>query len=138
MQVLHKLQKQQPLQRVVRLLLIFAVSGCALHHTSTGLKNPNVITYEEIDSSGEANIYDVIAKLHAEYLRDRGPTSAVSGKRDIAVVFLNEQEYGAIGTLSSFQAHDIEEVRYFSGPDAVTKFGRRYGGGVIQLITRVD
>jgi hypothetical protein len=126
------------LQRVIRLLLIFTVAGCALHHTSAGLRNPNVITFEEIDSSGEANIYDVIMKLHAEYLRDRGPTSAVTGDHDIAVVFLNEQEYGAIGTLSSFPAHDIEEVRYFSGPDAVTKFGRRYGGGVIQLITRVD
>ncbi len=135
---MHMLPKPQPLQRVVGLLLIFAVTGCALHHTSAGLRNPNVITYEEIDSSGEANIYDVIAKLHAEYLRDRGPTSAVSNSRDRAVVFLNAQEYGAISTLSSFQAHDIEEVHYFSGPDAVTKFGRRYGGGVIQLITRVD
>ena len=104
----------QQLQRVVRLLLIFAVTGCALHHTASEPKNPNVITFEEIDSSGEATIYDVIMKLHAEYLRDRGPTSAVSGKRDIAVVFLNEQEYGAIGTLSSFQARDIEEVHYFS------------------------
>ena len=126
------------MKRFIRLLLIVAVTGCALHHTSTGAQHPNVITFEEIDSSGEANIYDVIVKLHAEYLRDRGPTSAVSSTRDVAVVFLNEQEYGAIGTLSSFQAHDIEEVHYYAGPDAVTKFGRRYGGGVIQLITRVD
>jgi hypothetical protein len=124
--------------RVIRLLLIFTVTGCALHHTSTSTQHPNVITYEEIDSSGESNIYDVIVKLHAEYLRDRGPTSAVSGTRDIAVVFVNDQEYGAIGTLSSFQAHDIAEVRYYPGTDAVAKFGRRYGGGVIQLITRVD
>ena len=124
--------------RVIRLLLIFAVTGCALHHTSTAAQHPNVITYEEIDSSGESNIYDVIVKLHAEYLRDRGPTSAVSDTRDVAVVFVNQQEYGAIGTLSSFQARDIAEVRYYSGTDAVTKFGRRYGGGVIQLITRVD
>jgi hypothetical protein len=126
------------MKRIIRLLLIFAVTGCALHHTSAAHGNPNVITFDEIDSSGETTIYDVIVKLHAEYLRDRGPISAISGSHDIAVVFLNDQEYGAIGTLGSFQACDIEEVRYFSGPDAVTKFGRRYGGGVIQLITRVD
>jgi hypothetical protein len=126
------------MRRLALLLLVFAGTGCALHHTPPNLRNPNVITFEEIDSASEATIYDVIVKLHAEYLRDRGPTSISSSSRDVAVVFLNQQEYGALSTLGDFQAHDIEEVRFFPWHDAVTKFGRKYSGGVIQLITRVD
>jgi hypothetical protein len=101
-------------------------------------QNPNVITFEEIDSAAEPTIYDVIVKLHAEYLRDRGSMSITSTTRDVAVVFLNEQEYGAVSTLNEFQSHDIEEVRFFPWHDAVTRFGKKYSGGVIQLITRVD
>ena len=100
--------------------------------------DPNVITFEQISAAGELTIYDVIVKLHAEYLRDRGPTSINQSTRDVPVVFLNDQEYGSVATLTNFPAHDIEEVRFFPWHEAVTKFGRQYSGGVIQLITRVD
>jgi len=126
------------MKRLARLLLLLVFSGCALHHTTAVAPNPNVITFEQIDSAAEPTIYDVIVKLHAEYLRDRGATSISSSKRDVAVVFLNEQEYGALSSLADFQSRDIEEVRFFPWHDAQTKFGRKYSGGVIQLITRVD
>jgi hypothetical protein len=95
-----------------------------------------VITEDEIRSAQEATIYDVIAKLRPEYLRDRGPIALVGGARDVATVFLNQQEYGPIPILRQVPASDIAEVRYYSGIDAVTRFGRAYGTGVIQLISR--
>jgi hypothetical protein len=51
-------------------------------------------------------------------------------------VFLNDQEYGPISLMRDLPAGHFSEVRYYSGIDAVTKFGRYYGTGVIQLISR--
>jgi outer membrane cobalamin receptor len=33
-------------------------------------------------------------------------------------------------------ADGVQEIRLFTGPDAVTKFGSQYGGGVIQIVSR--
>ena len=96
----------------------------------------NVITQAQIDSTGYTNVYDVIARLHAEFLRDRGPVSIKSNQHGRAVVFLNAQEYGIPETLRNFPAGGVAEIRYFRGTEAVPKFGSQYGGGVIQLISR--
>ena len=98
----------------------------------------NIITQDEIDSSKADNVYDLIAHLHADYLRDRGKISIKMNQHDRAVVFLNDQEYGIPETLRNLQPGHFSEIRYFSGTDAVIKFGSQYGGGVIQLISRVD
>lgn len=124
--------------RYARPLLMLAAAGCAFHHTPAAQQDPNVITFEQIQASGGTTILDVISRLHADYLRDRGPTSMNARTRDVAVVFLNQQEYGALSTLADFPANDIEEVHFFPWDDALIKFGRKYGGGVIQLITRVN
>ncbi len=124
--------------RLAGLLLVGGLTACAFHRNTQSPKNANVITFEEIEASGEPEIYDVIARLHAEYLRDRGGTSILSNTRDVPVVFLNEQEYGAISTLHEISSRDIEEVHFIPWHEAVTRFGRKYSGGIIQLITRVD
>lgn len=126
------------MRRLVLLLLMVAGGGCRFHRAPELSPNANVITFDEINAAGELTIYDVIVKLHSEYLRDRGQTSMNLSTRDVPVVFLNDQEYGALSTLNNFPAHDINEVRFFPWHEAVTKFGRKYEGGVIQLITRVD
>ena len=48
-------------------------------------------------------------------------------------MFLNGQYYGALDELRNLPADGVEEVRFFTGPDAVTKFGSQYGGGIIQV-----
>ena len=59
----------------------------------------NIITQDEIDSTKVDNVYDLIVRLHADYLRDRGKVSIKLNQRDRAVVFLNDQEYGIPETL---------------------------------------
>ncbi|MGH7667965.1 MAG: hypothetical protein ACRENQ_00600 [Gemmatimonadaceae bacterium] len=115
--------------------LVLAVA--CFHRAPVGpVPNPNVITEDEIRSAEEGTIYDVIAKLRPQYLRDRGPIALEGGVHDVATVFLNSQEYGPINIMRNVPAGNISEVRYYSGIDAVTKFGRYYGTGVIQLISR--
>ena len=123
---------------VATLSLIVVLAAC-YHQPSTGAGGRsvrNVITQEQIDSTSAANVYDLIARLHADFLKDRGKTSIKTNQRDRAVVFLNDQEYGIPETLRNLQPDRFMEIRYFSGTDASSKFGSQYGGGVIQLISR--
>jgi hypothetical protein len=113
-------------------------SACVFHGDPAPQTDPNVITRDEIEAAGAVTIWDVITKYHAEYLRDRGRLSIRSTARDVAQVFLNEVVYGAIQSLQDIPARDIEEVHYFPGTEALIKFGRAYGGGVIQLKSRVQ
>ena len=96
----------------------------------------NVITRQEIDSSDAANVYDLIARLHADYLKDRGKISIKSNTHDRAVVFLNDQEYGILETMRNIPCTRLEEVRFLAGPDAVARYGAQYGGGIILLVSR--
>ena len=116
-------------------ILLIAASSC-VHPGGPAGPNRLVITEEETLSTNAATAYDVITRLRAEYLRDRGPTSILLPSRNRPVVFLKEQEYGSIEMLREVRSSDLEEIRFYPGPDAVTKFGSRYSGGVIQLVTR--
>lgn len=116
-------------------ILILAAVSCA-HPATAGGSDRKLITEEEILSTNATTAYDVIARLRAEYLRNRGPTSLVLPSRAEPVVFLNEQMYGSIDVLKQVRSNDLSEIRFYDGPDAVTKFGSQYSGGVIQLVTR--
>jgi outer membrane cobalamin receptor len=96
----------------------------------------NVITQEQIDSTSATSVYDLIVRLHADYLKDRGVISIKTNTRERAVVFLNDQEYGIPETLRNIPPRRFSEIRYYRGTDAVTRFGAQYGGGIIQLISR--
>jgi len=135
---------------VASLVVFVVLLACHRQPDDVALRNArsNVITEEEIDSVNAASVYDLIVKLHAEYLRDRGKTSiginprgqaaapAQMNQHERAVVFMNDQEYGIPETLRNLQPGRFSEIRYFDGVDAVGKFGSQYGGGVIQLISR--
>jgi len=128
----------------IQLLVVtcsFAVlAACQPQRASGGTRAAaaNVITREQIEATGASNIYDVIARLHSDFLRDRGRVSIKMDTHDRAVVFLNDQEYGIPETMRNFPAGRVEQVRFFGGSDAVARFGSQYGGGVIQLISRTQ
>ena len=115
-------------------VLLLAVVSCAHPATARG-SDRKLITEEEILSTNATTAYDVIARLRAEYLRNRGPTSLLLPNRAEPVVFLNEQLYGSLDVLKQVRSSDLKEIRFYDGPDAVTKFGSQYSGGVIQLVT---
>jgi outer membrane cobalamin receptor len=105
---------------------------------SVGGSVRNVITRDEIDSSTASNVYDLIARLHGDFLKDRGKVSIKMNQHERAVVFLNDQEYGIPETMRNIPISRVSEIRYYSGTEAVAKFGSQYGGGVIHLTSRVE
>lgn len=83
--------------------VVLAVAmACHRQQGTGGASVRNVITQEQIDSTGYTNVYDVIARLHGEYLRDRGAVSIKSNQHARAVVFLDAKEYGIPETLRNF------------------------------------
>jgi hypothetical protein len=116
---------------------LFGVVTACYRQPSNGMSSVrNIITQEQIESTGYTNVYDVVVRLHGEFLRDRGAVSIKTNQHNRAVVFLNSQEYGIPETLRNVPAGGIAEIRYFTGTEAASKFGSQYGGGVIQLISR--
>jgi hypothetical protein len=114
------------------------VLGCHAQPVGANGSVGNVITREQIATANAANIYDVVARYHADFLNDRGRTSIRTNQTSRAVVFLNDQEYGILETMRNIPPDRIETVRHFSGPEAVVRFGAQYGGGVIQLTSRTE
>lgn len=115
-------------------VLALAIASCV--KPATGTTRDNVITQDQIEQSNAISAWDVVAHYRGDFIRNRGNTSITMGTQDIPVVFLNDVEYGPIQSLRDIRAVDVAEIDLYSGPDAVIRFGSRYGGGVIQCKSR--
>jgi hypothetical protein len=118
------------------ILVILLVSACHRAPSSGHGTQRNVITQEEIEASTASNVYDLIAQLRADFLKDRGKVSIRLNQHEKAVVFLNDQEYGILETMRNIPIGRVSEIRYYPGTEAVNRFGAQYGGGIVMLISR--
>ena len=130
------------MRRIVA-VLSFALALSACSHRGGPAPTPtrsnsSLITREEIEKSKAGTAYEAIQRLRGRYLASRGQNSIYLNPQTYPTVFLDSQEYGPISALRNVAANDLEEIRFFPGAEATTKFGAQYGGGVIQLITRVQ
>jgi len=116
------------------------VAAC-MHRGSSEQAQPaliSVITRADIERIHARSALDAVQRLRSDVLTARAPSSVLLNKHVHPVVFLNDQYLGAVDELQHYPADSIEEIRILSGPDAVTKFGSQYGGGVIQIIARIS
>ena len=121
---------------VTMALLVTACGGSARNRPGS---SSAVITRAELDAAGSVSTYDAVLRLRPYFLRDRGPTSLVNqSTRTRSVVFVDGREYGEIESLKNFPAERVEEVRFYPGLEATTRFGSAYGAGVIQLRMRTQ
>lgn len=116
-------------------LTLVAALACASSGTAgTAVRrDPNLITEQEIATSAESNLYDVVSRLRPMFLKTRGQSTINSGGSEYASVFLDGQYFGELGSLRNIVATQIHEIRYLSGPDAVSRYGMRYGSGAVDV-----
>ena len=114
--------------------LAWTVSCASMKPAKEG--NRNVITTAEIEAANANTAYDLILKLHANFLHSRGPNSILLKQPKEPTVYLDNVEYGTINSLRTIQASNIAEIRFFEGWDAMTKYGSDHVAGVIQIFTR--
>jgi hypothetical protein len=129
-----------PQPMVLPFILIAAVGACrAAPYTDPALApDREIITQDEIQSSHGSTAYDVIRKLHSNFLSYRGRTSIRDVESALPVVFVDDQAYGSVSVLRSIPASQIAEIRLYRAWEATIKFGSGLPGGAIAIYTRLD
>ena len=115
---------------------LLLAASCASMKQVEDTSDHNVITADEIQSANVNTAYDVITKLHANYLHSRGENSILLKQRKEPTVYLDNVEYGSIASLRNIPASNCAEIRFIEGWDAMTKYGSDHVAGVIQVYTR--
>ena len=120
-------------------LLTLAISvGCSHPRLGPGdVYNSQVISEDEIIASRASTAYEVIHKLRANFLTNRGETSVNKGQSNpYPTVYLDDQEFGPISSLTSIPAGQITMIRLYRVSEANAKYGSRNLSGVIAITTR--
>ena len=127
---------------VMLLLLLVACAG----RPRASERDRNLIRADEIATVQVSTAYDVVARLRGEFLKSRGTVTRAPGRatdRTITVeqpritVFLDGVEAGPVEqTLYLIPASEVVEIRLYRAADAVTKYGSRHAGGVIEVTTK--
>ncbi len=144
---------------VVALLLLG--TGCAPSRATAGVESPTptaapiaqsgvrrnakTITREEIEAAREANLFLMIRKLQPQWFQQRAPSRDMRGlpnpvpsldTRGEIVVYMDGTRLGGPEVLRTISSTGIALVRFLSGPEADTLFGRGHENGAIVVTTR--
>lgn len=127
------------LARKSLLLASTLLAACASGGGQAGLedsRDPERISRQELQSQPTGNAYEAVERLRPNWLRSRSGTSAggAAGSTHLPAVFVDDLYFGTLESLSHFNLDGIREMRFWSAPDATTRFGTGYLGGIIQLI----
>lgn len=98
----------------------------------------NVITRVEIEGSRGNTAWDVVKKLRGNFMASRGSNSLLVKVNKEPTVYLDEVEFGDLGTLRQIPASSVAEIRFIEGWNAETKYGPGHAAGVIQVYTRTQ
>ena len=122
---------------MIALALVTAV-GCSHPQLGPGeISNSQVITEDEIVGSRAANAYEFIHKLRGNFLTNRGETSFnKNASNPYPTVYLDDQEFGPISTLSSMPASQISMIRLYRVAEATARYGTHNMSGVIAITTK--
>lgn len=124
----------------ISLAAVVCIALPACSHPAIGpgeVTGSPLITEQEIEASRAATAYDVIQKLHANFLSYRGETSLNKSKsQPYPTVYVDGQEFGPISSLRTIPASQVATIRLYRSWEATTKFGTGNMGGVIAITTR--
>jgi hypothetical protein len=99
-----------------------------------------VLTSAELRAANVTNVYDAVQRLRPSWLRSRGETSFGNASKATSTtfpsVFLDNAQYGSLGSLRQLTVDQVLEVQFISSSDATTRWGTGYTAGVILVVTR--
>ena len=116
-----------PLAMLV-LLAACATSGVSSGESSGPRRRTNVIVPEEWQGLNLTTAFEAVQRLRPSWLEARGRTG-------LPAVFRNSTKWGSDPrALDAILLEGVDELRFMSGPDATTRYGTGYPGGIIQVI----
>ena len=126
-----------------------AVGACASGGGNSGVaeagaprRDRSVITYDDMKDLQLSNMYDVVQRLHPEWLIQRNAagmgqrSSRSSGGNDTDVaVYFDMQRAGTTEMLKQMPITPANYLKYYSASEAQARFGNGNLNGVIQVVT---
>jgi hypothetical protein len=117
-----------------------ACAGAASSGSAAPRRDATVITTEDMTRVQATNLYDVVHRLHPEWLNQR--TAATVGSLNSAApaqpidvqVYLDSQHIGTSETLKQLMVSTASSLKYYTAAEAQTRFGAGNLNGVIQVI----
>jgi hypothetical protein len=109
--------------------------------TSAPQRSRTQITAAEIRATNATTLYEVVERLHPEWLSSRGPKTLGGGTGQMPTgvqVYIDTQAAGTVDVLRQFPLTSAALMKYYSAADAQTRFGLGNLNGVIQIIQVVS
>lgn len=137
------------LRRAVLLITAATTVACAAASGGTSAgprRDRNTITTDELRTTQASTLFDVVQRLHPEWLvpHTQGAVGSASGRSitgsgsdtDIQV-FMDTQHAGSIEILKQFTPSQASQLKFYSSSEAQARFGNGNLNGVIQIVTMV-
>ena len=132
--------------RFLSLILALGISACA---SSAGASlgggsetasaasrgNSRLIVRAQLDELAGRTAYEAVENLNRRWTQPQRGSSFAAGQH-FARVVVDGSPRGELDELRRITSDDVESMRYLSAPDATTKYGTGYPGGVIEVTTR--
>ena len=118
-----------------------ASGGAGASSTSGPQRSRTQITAAEIKATNATTLYEVVERLHPEWLSSRGPKTlgGATGQIDTGVqVYIDTQAAGTVEVLRQFPITSAALLKYYSAADAQTRFGLGNLNGVIPIVQVVS
>ena len=124
-------------RRAVVVLASIGLVGCAFHHVDGRPSfSGNTITEDEVVAAHVSTAFEVIQKLRANFLSNRGATSFYDTSSPYPTVYVDGMKYGDIAILRTIPAEVVSTIRLYRAWEATTLYGMGNMGGVIAITTR--
>jgi hypothetical protein len=124
------------------LAAVAAIIGCAAGNSASSVdpavrpRNANFLGSTEIITAHAdlGTAYDAIARLRPNWLASHGVSTFEGRGTELAVVFVNGQQFGGLTSLRNIPAYQIGDVRYYDVTEAGARYGIKAGtGGAIDI-----
>lgn len=116
----------------VLIVFLVTLSGCAASGEGTSGSDPTVITQEDIEGvSGISDVYNLVQRLHPQWLQKRG-RSSVSNPGDI-IVYVEDTRYGNPESLRRLDVIDVQSIEFLRPEEATMRYGSGHDDGVIYV-----
>jgi hypothetical protein len=112
-------------------------SAPALQRTSDRQRHArDLITAEDIAAHPARDAYDLVQRLHADWLRGHASATNLAGRVDPVMVVLDGAQIGPVTELRRLKAEAVGEMRFVGSEEAVSRWGMGHSAGVILVTSR--
>lgn len=123
--------------RLIAVLLVAGLAAACASSGSSGSRDRNLISIEEISASQTSTAYDLVRQLRPHFLRISGPTSINSPSGpEVIVVYLDGARLGGPETLQNIPTTDVASIQFLNASRATTRYGTGHPHGAIVVTTR--